>query len=824
MAEGGASTKHPDKYWADLPADDCAQEMWSRIKSYQDNIKQSTLYPRWVRAFRTRHGLADGNAGDAAYVSRRGSKAHRASVKSSVAAVDARHQLSIVAPAIPALDAIPVNSAYKTLAQVREGKRFFDYYVDRKGLGKLFYRVAEHSQDFGVGWLVSDWDPFGGPPVQPEPQQPGGDAPGGTVRPEQPAPLAPATSAPPPVAPAAGAASATPKPTPGAMDLSVHMPQLADAGAAPPSNEGEEPAEDAAPAPVKTAGELVFAAHTPLTLIEDTAQDAHHDWFMVQDRMNRWDLLARYPGKSVEILNLPNIYDSVQWRGSDFRIDYMPNAQNSDLVAVWTLHHKATRAMPQGRMLRIAAADCWLFDGPYPYSELSRSAMISDPILGTSMGDSTFHHALGLQGALDRTLSATVTNVLALGHQLVSIQDENFELEELSDGVSAIINSPGPGGGPPTGVSLLATQEEHHRTVDKLEQLVHGAMGVNSVIRGDPDTNVKSGSFAGLLVQQAAQYNSPAQFAFQRCVEDVGNCMLMILKRFASQPILGEISGPNGQWRLKQFTQEDFGGIHRLVAKPGNPAEQTAVFKKAKADSLLENGLITSKSEYDAMCETNSSELGTEDEETEELQMLSENEDMQAWADGKPTIGPMRPPPPPPMAPPPPPVASPGPSGPGAGPGEELGASPQMAPPPGPPLPPPGPPPPPIGTDGQPILCPPVLMTDNDAKHIVKHKACADSPAARGNDKLVETLWAHINWHLQNAATKPPILASILGEIPPPPPPGPPAGPPGAPGGGPPHPAAGGKPPPGKGPNGVQAVRSPVPPPEGQPPPNNVAP
>jgi hypothetical protein len=725
-----ASTRTDTYRWA-LEPDEAAQEVINEIAFYRKTIKNSILYPRWVRAFRNKHGLADAQTGEASALSRRGSRGHRASLRSSVAAVDARHQLSIVAPVIPALDAIPVNSAYKTLAQVSEGKRFFDYYVQRKGVGRLFYKCADNQQVFGISWIVTDWDAFGGQALE---------APGSQA--------------------------------PAQMNA---QPQTAEEVAAGPDAPGPDEGQVAGGEQVQdarqTAGDLEFHVHTPLDLVIDTCQDGEHDWFISRDKTSRWELCERYPGMKDKILGLESVVEDDQWTSNDFRVDGFGKDKGTDLVAVWTLHHRKTRALPQGRMLRVVSADCWLFNGAYPYEDLSISAMVADPIWNSAFGDSTYHHALGIQQALDRALSATVTNVLATGHQLVAIQNENFELQELSDGVSAICTKGGPGEEPPRGISLLTTQEEHHRTIDKLESLTHNCMGVNSVIRGEPDSNVKSGAFAGLLVQQAAQFNSPAQFGFQRCVEDVGNKMLAVLKRFADHPIQGEISGPNGQWRLKEFTKDDYSGIHRLVAKPGNPAEQTAVFKKSKADAMLEAGLITSKQEYETMIETNSSEMATEDGEAEDLCILQENETMQALADGKQPDGGVAVPAPP-MGPPPMP-------------GE---------------LPPPQ------------VVCPPVLATDNDALHIKKHAGLLNSPQARGNPQRVSIVGAHNAWHMQNLTSKPPLLASILGQMPPPPPPG--APPPGA------EPPPG-KGPPGKGLNGVQAVRPVkqlVPPPEATPP------
>src|SRR4051812_7058850 len=348
-----------DKYGPSLDADECARWVSQKVETYRKNIKNSILYPRWVGAFRTRHGLSGAGGADASSLGRRGSRGHRATVRTSTAAVDARHQLSIVAPVIPALDAIPVNTAYKTLSQVREGKRFFDYYVHRLGLGKKFYTTAENAQTFGVSWMVTDWDAFAGSPLQ------------------QPGPTQPTRT---------------------------------------------------------TTGALVIHTHTPLDLVVDVSQDHKFDWFISRDKFNRWELIARHPDLETEIRNLPSIVDDDKWFGHDFRVDGLGgSAQDTDLVAVWTLHHQRTRALPQGRMIRIISADCWLFDGPYPYGELSISEMTGGKIWNTPFGDSTFHHALGAQTALDRAMSAKVTNVLALGHQLVHITDENFELSELSD-------------------------------------------------------------------------------------------------------------------------------------------------------------------------------------------------------------------------------------------------------------------------------------------------------------------------------------------------------------------------------------------------------
>jgi hypothetical protein len=695
-----ASKQRQDEYWAAVKEpSEVAREIWDKVQGWRKAMKNSTMWGRWARTYRTLHGLTDAQTGEASALTRRGSKGHRASVKSGIAATDARHQLSLISPVIPALEAIPINTAYRTLAQVREAKRIFDYFVQRKGLGKVFYKCADYMQRFGVSWIVSDWDPFGGVLIPPQMEQ-GPDA----------------------------------QPT--------------------------------------RSGDMRFRAYTPLDLTIDLNQDGHHDWFIARDKVNRWKLVDDHPDLRSVIMNLSTVAEDDRWMGGDFRFEgtMRDKEGNSDLVPIWTLHHRPMGGLPNGRIVRIITDQDVLYEGAYPYQELTMAEMNASQIWNSALGDSTAHHAVGMQQALDRALSAIVTNVLALGHQLVSIEDEDFELAELADGISAIVSNPGPGGRPPQGISLLTSQAESAKCVEILAEYIHSCLGVNAVIRGEPQANIKSGAYAGLLVQQAAQFNSAAQYSFARCVEQVGNHLLDILKRFADHPILGEISGPDGQWRLREFSKADYMGIHRLAVKEGNPAEDTRAFKKQIADQLLEARAIATPQQYMAALSTNSDELLTEAGETQKLLIKLENETMQRLAaqmqDPNVQLDP------------------------------EMAAVPYTQP---------GMQPPEMGGP-PPLMVPPVLITDDETVHIPGHRDLLDSPGSRGNPALVQIVGAHIAWHLQSAMTKPPELAMYLQQPVPSMMMGPQPGAPGAPPPGKEGPKPGGG---GVKQNGVQQVKPP---------------
>lgn len=112
------------------------------------------------------------------------------------------------------------------------------------------------------------------------------------------------------------------------------------------------------------------------------------------------------------------------------------------------------------------------------------------------------------------------------------------------------------------------------------------------------------------------------------------------------------------------------------------------------------------------------------------------------------------------------------------------------------------------------------VFTDQHVEHIKEHATCLDSPEARANPQVVQSVTAHIQEHVTLLKTTDPQLLGLLGQqsLPPSPPPGAPGAapgtPPGAPAGppsAPPH--AAGVPPgmaPGPGVPGVQNATPPV--------------
>lgn len=54
------------------------------------------------------------------------------------------------------------------------------------------------------------------------------------------------------------------------------------------------------------------------------------------------------------------------------------------------------------------------------------------------------------------------------------------------------------------------------------------------------------------------------------------------------------------------------------------------------------------------------------------------------------------------------------------------------------------------------------VFTDDDAIHVLEHDCVLHSPEARENPQVVQATLDHIQWHINNAKTKPPELAAML--------------------------------------------------------------
>jgi hypothetical protein len=160
----------------------------------------------------------------------------------------------------------------------------------------------------------------------------------------------------------------------------------------------------------------------------------------------------------------------------------------------------------------------------------------------------------------------------------------------------------------------------------QLEGLVETLSGVNSVVRGNPEANLRSGNALALIQAQAVMFASGLQQSYVLMMEEVGTAIIKILQDFAKAPRIAAIAGKAHRMELKEFTSEDLMAIDRVRVGVSNPMSKTVAGRLEIANNLLQMGLITNPKHYFTVLHTGNLDTMIEGEEQELLLIRKENE------------------------------------------------------------------------------------------------------------------------------------------------------------------------------------------------------
>jgi hypothetical protein len=378
-------------------------------------------------------------------------------------------------------------------------------------------------------------------------------------------------------------------------------------------------------------GDLTFRMFDPLDVVVNRVRyDQEHDWQITRRWVNRYDLAARYPALEEKIvgLHVASFKDQAVATNSIEAERAMTTTEDGDeLVPLFTLYHRKTDALPQGKYAQVLSGDILLTEGPLPYADVPLIPICPGKFLRTSNGDAPLHHVLGLQDIYDNLASAVATNNVAFATQIVMVPDEaDYSYKEVARGLSVLRYTMGPDGkNKPEGLNLTAPQQAALEFMNLLRTEMETIFGVSATLRGNPQPNIQSGAFGALVAQQALEYAGAFQYSFQQAVAKTGNTIVQILKQYAKSSLAIEIAGRSKAYEVRSFNSDDLSNIDRVVVRSGNPAARTAQFALAAADSLLAKGAINAQ-QYLLLQRTGSLESGVDQGEAREMNLRRENE------------------------------------------------------------------------------------------------------------------------------------------------------------------------------------------------------
>lgn len=379
-------------------------------------------------------------------------------------------------------------------------------------------------------------------------------------------------------------------------------------------------------------GDVKYTNYNPMDVIRDYTNisrgSGQDNWYILRDFQNKHDLAAKYPALANDILqdsaDMLELVDTTTLNALSL--------EDSDNIPVYTLLHKSTPALPQGRYTVVLGNNTVLADGPIPYDDTHVYRIAPDEESGTIFGYSVAFDLLPIQESLDILYSTAMTNQSAFGVQnILAPKGHDLSVEQISGGLNLMEYDPQLG--KPEALNLTQTPAEIFNFMGMLEKLGETISGVNSVARGNPEASLKSGAALALVQSMAIQFSMGLQQSYAQLVEDLGTGTINILKKYAAVPRVAAIAGKSNRPLMKQFSGQDLSDINRVSVDMGNPLTRTTAGKVNLAESLMQNQLIENADQYIQVVTTGRLEPVIEGKQAQLLLIKGENESL---AEGRP--------------------------------------------------------------------------------------------------------------------------------------------------------------------------------------------
>lgn len=367
-------------------------------------------------------------------------------------------------------------------------------------------------------------------------------------------------------------------------------------------------------------GEVQFSNLSPFDVVFDpNREDDKHNWVLVRSFKNRHDIIAKYPEYEDKILMLQTKAD-IDSYGMGVNM-----FSDTDEIPIYELYHKKTESLPEGRYLLFLSGDIALLDSPLPYRDIPVYKISPSRILGTPFGYTPLFDILPIQDAINSLYSTILTNQSTFGVQnILSHRGSDISMSSISGGLNIIEGNFS--NGKPEALNLTNTPREIFDFLQMLESVAETISGVNSVARGNPESNLKSGNAMALVQSMSLQFMSGLQQSYVKMIEDVGTGLINMLKDFANTPRIAAIAGIRNRTSMKEFTGEDLSNVNRVIVDIGNPLSKSTAGRVEMAEQLLQMGVIKTAEHYFSVLNTGNLEAMTEDTQSELDLIRAENE------------------------------------------------------------------------------------------------------------------------------------------------------------------------------------------------------
>ena len=350
---------------------------------------------------------------------------------------------------------------------------------------------------------------------------------------------------------------------------------------------------------------------------------AESPWYIIRQKVNKWDLAARYPEHKDVLLNA-TVDDSLDEYCLDPTSPSLSTEEETDIIYQYVFFHNKTDAVPDGRQVLIAG-ETVLEEGDL--SEES-GGYISAPIfnlkagslLQTTIADSPGVSLVALQQGINKISTAITTNAMNTSLNALWSPDPSMSITD-TDGQLKMITS----GIKPEVIDFSSTNDGAYRTLDFFLQQQQLLSGVNDAARGDAGKS-QSGTSLSLLLAVAIQHVQDLQKGYERLASEVGTQTIRNTQRFLKVEKMAYIVGVNRKSHAKTYKADDLRSIDRVVASLGNPATQSFAGRWEMMSNMIQYQAISDPKVIVDFLRTGNLDSATEDQFGDSMNIRSENE------------------------------------------------------------------------------------------------------------------------------------------------------------------------------------------------------
>ena len=348
-------------------------------------------------------------------------------------------------------------------------------------------------------------------------------------------------------------------------------------------------------------GRLKVRVHEWWRVVVDTFRhDANHDWVILTEYENRWDLAQKWAsGNSPQqrdlyqrIISLPPENRHVlTWQEQVRGRTWTP--EDTPQCPVYTLFHRPTPSVPEGREVIFIADGTILFDGPSVYGEqLPVYRVAANEIHGTPFANSVLADIVAMQHVANAMVNTGITNNVNHGITNLAVRSgANLNLSQIGDGANVweVDGDPSKDIVP---INLVLSSPETGNLAKFLLEEMTTQVGLNNVALGRQEHQMPA-SLAALLDQKAREFAGFFVRGDRLAVTSLGTAILRCYKQFAKAPrVLEVIAGEGRRYMLKDFVGQRLGDISRVNVSVRSGMVSTPAGQMAFAEQLVNSGVL----------------------------------------------------------------------------------------------------------------------------------------------------------------------------------------------------------------------------------------